>query len=934
MKLLNKKSKSFFILFLLASTLLFGLATSPVLGSVGLDLEFADYTDSLTPSSRSSIAITRDNLYYIFMNTTNLEAHAVSDQSLINSLAGITSSSNQIIIPSSYSGDASDLVYTTDPDSGTVWKLLSYDVSSNSDTVICSDWYDGSSATTKKVYMLSQSYDNKYMVISHDDGGIEQVNMDVGTKTRSFTDLENGLCSPNSLRMIAFNCYTGNPTHVVKMNLQTGLEVANTSLGTLSPYSTSDTRYLDGFGWNRWYDNYYYASFYNNSDNTQFCYVRIKDDLTTYSILIDDSDYWGTNAWRHDITRDGEYIIVTEEGNLDSVMYDIDGTLIATGVNRIQTPTFSYDGSFIVGYRTTTAEIYGYDTDYTIDQGAGDITDFIKYCFRGNTWFYNPSIAYTNLEQYITSFGSSVTIQSVELYIDERQYSYSGEESVYYMWLNGFGIGNPSDIFQSDYSHYVIRWDNIDIDIGDDNMIFEFHDTEGWEYVLLGSEGGAVYHNAFLLSQSDRTGNGIVEGTPYPIHNGQRYGLYFCVYYDITIDDPCDNTYSITPLMNEPVEASNTTEFVISVDGCDNWIAVLYDGNGAVTPQDLAMVKTQTYTTEGDHYFSYVVPPTGVAYGTWTLYVCDDEEFPVGIADEVNYSFTVAKNVSVYGDYHLLLDPTSSLLNAIARFSWNAPVDTHIFIKGECIDGGGTNYGDYFIGTGEFEWSGEVHKLDAVGTWRFVMYEVIDDQLYFRTIDQVKIGTSDTTTFNVPAFKCQDDVLKIGGYISIKNAILHIEKGTEIFTRTLDEGSIFEEFFDVTTLGTWNAYITYNNTILGWANKQFEVKECDEHGNPVDERVDDFLDIYALMTSLPSLYRIIIGVVIIFLLTISPLAVISHLKLKQEINIPPVIYGIMGGTGLCVSTLIGCWGWEIPFMVFALIVMGLFGKFYYDKRGG
>ena len=920
MKILSKKSKSIFILFLLASTLLFGLASSPVLGAVGLELNFVDlYTDSLTPSSRNSIAITRDNLYYLFMNTTNLEAHAVSDQSLVNSLAGITAGANQLIIPSSFTGDASDLVYTTDPDSGTVWKLISYDVSSDTDTVICSDWYDGSSATTKKVYMLSQSYDNKYMVISHDDGGIEQINMDVGTKIRSFANFENGLCSPNSLRMIAFNCYSGNPTHVVKMNLQTGLEVANTSLGILSPYSTSDTRYLDGFGWNRWYENYYYASFYNVSDNTQFCYVRINDDLSTYSILIDDSDYWGTNAWRHDITRDGEYIIVTAEGNLDSVLYDNDGTIIATGVNRIQTPTFSYDGSYIVGYRTTTKEIYGYNTDYTIVGGGQDTPDLSAYdiqCPDGS--FYSAeTINDKYLEMGVTNFGD-ITINAVELFVSGQQYNLDNNKDNYILYVNGDLCGNADYFYQADAFFYDLVWDGLSINAGTDTIILEFgvDHTPILDWHFLPMRSGTFSGNALSHSTTGNFGDGFATGQV--IHGG--YSLSHCIYYTINAPTFSNNTYNIEMLSTDPHYQGNISEFKVTVTGAEDWFAIITDNNGDI-------ILKESYDGNG----VYLVSKFLLWYfetGVYTFFALDVDAYPSGLLTAENETFTVSDGSAHWDDYELAVENTVLGTGERQYWYWKAPSGTNLTIRVVAPQGGtslnftryGTGsweYGTSFICNAGGQW--EMYIID----WQYGIYGVMKT-IYFSVTDTggnyIEVDISPVCLGEYP-------IAVSGMYLGNDGELWYYLNNNSYYVFPLSYGEFYNAQM-VDEIGLWSIYITSNGTVEDWSKVSCLVEDCDIPDTGA------YLDIYALMTSLPSLYRIIIGVVIIFLLTISPLAVISKLELKQQIDIPPVLYAVMGGVGLCVSTLIGCWGWEIPFMVFALIVMGMFGKFYYDKRGG
>lgn len=140
--------------------------------------------------------------------------------------------------------------------------------------------------------------------------------------------------------------------------------------------------------------------------------------------------------------------------------------------------------------------------------------------------------------------------------------------------------------------------------------------------------------------------------------------------------------------------------------------------------------------------------------------------------------------------------------------------------------------------------------------------------------------------------------------------------------RTVTYEPSFDFIFDISGTGTYEVALKTKNA-LGFTlildTKMFII-QSDSGDNGILPRVD-------------SLTGAILGTILTLCFTLIPIGLVGGFKLIQfKIDIPPVIYSIFAGTGVCLSALLKFWGWEVPFFIIALSIIVLAIMWLQGKR--
>lgn len=89
------------------------------------------------------------------------------------------------------------------------------------------------------------------------------------------------------------------------------------------------------------------------------------------------------------------------------------------------------------------------------------------------------------------------------------------------------------------------------------------------------------------------------------------------------------------------------------------------------------------------------------------------------------------------------------------------------------------------------------------------------------------------------------------------------------------------------------------------------------------------VEVDSIFPEMPSDIGWIIGVFITLLFICIPF--LLGLTFKSYMDMPKELYGITGGLGVVISTIIGCWGWEVPFFIIVIFVLILLLTYFTRK---
>lgn len=567
-----------------------------------------------------------------------------------------------------------------------------------------------------------------------------------------------------------------------------------------------------------------------------------------------------------------------------------------------------------------------------------------------------------------------VTIQAIDLYVEGSVMTsyYTGFITAY---LNKQNIGNPQFIDNTGTSAFSIyRWNNLNIDVENDNLYVEFGNSQkidATNYWMVGVQNGDCngdgYNSMFSHSDPNKFGNGN-DG----IDDIGSWELCVVFYFDqeeITPDDPWDNETLGDELdfyfCDDPDKVIIHPTFDIKSFYKNQGMCILW------SVADITM-NNRMYIYDKDNSYALVGTSQGFSPKTLDPTYSGVEGFVP--SDSGNFSCVIIRGGSEVVNRSFYVYETQPDVDPTYKIWTIPPISKQLNPYDVYYNYGNTEKEGYlalFIVNSLpdliIDWD---HKKDYryIGTgWSNGSFTYSPSSLKSPHIWVffAKLGTNEYVPVGSPHYHLVESVVNpniylYGAYKNIEitgdyaDQRFHYSQpflGVDVWIFVNGEKSVYignsqqsppeGVYYRVYTAGTYIAdmRVRFNDT---WEKLVFDDGKSSwtfyvSGGStpPPPQPPDDIisaLDIYGFITSLPALVRIILGVVIIFLFVVSPIALIKKLDIKFNVDIPREVYAIMGGVGLCVSTLIGCWGWEIPMLVFSIIAMSIFGKIYYDRR--
>lgn len=213
-----------------------------------------------------------------------------------------------------------------------------------------------------------------------------------------------------------------------------------------------------------------------------------------------------------------------------------------------------------------------------------DLTDYNVVCQGGNSYQQLSNKKYVEDKYFFKLTGD---IGAIELFISNDQYSQvSNDKTDYYCNLNGFPLGNPTEIVKYSTVKYQLRWLNLNVQLTEDYPVFEFYCNAYtysagtkiyWKGIGLNPQGGGYkYHNS--LSKL----NGIYDGTL------DNMGLSMCFYYINALPTPPEyadiDEISGTSENNIYTECSSELfSYTISTATPNTYIRLYKDGTKVTT---------------------------------------------------------------------------------------------------------------------------------------------------------------------------------------------------------------------------------------------------------------------------------------------------------------------------------------------------------------
>jgi len=595
-----------------------------------------------------------------------------------------------------------------------------------------------------------------------------------------------------------------------------------------------------------------------------------------------------------------------------------------------------YTGSGTWGYN----DIWIDDINITTGFPPGDDSDTCDV--GGYSYVGNPTSEYASDYYYTDSFIELQPHTSLngygfafDLYVNSGVYNNDNELANYHLWINNYYHGNPSGIIDGGDYGDVFRWcfsEQQIYNVSDDIVIELYHSEED------------AFGNNWVLPQTAQFGDSSFEY--YTVHhsdgdfqNGEfdysTFGFDFrgCLwklYYlsgDTQPIDDCDQTNSIT--LNNFYESHPTYD--------KPW---LYEYGTC-----LFTVRVSQTATPYKLYMYYEGELTGFAQNfPLTLHECtrvygyvplNDGNYTIQIETSTGENIT---NKSFYIedvdiDYTIYSTPNPSseieVYDVCAYFKYSVPNNCYLALFDSLDDTGSYSKRKFdnpinsSAGTHCFEYSNSLVGYE-VHYWR--IFENTDTGVYLpisnihnHYIDSVDFGSGYITAKPNPIY--EGDTTTISGEHSF------YESDVRVFFEGNPIRSVGSEFsfetnpFDSKGQYTYSLSVDVNGTWQILDTVTIVVKHPSDDGTLPIPKMDAFTGV-------------IFGAFIVIAFLMSPLFfMIGAKQINFKPDIPPTIYAITGSIGVVFATLIGCWGWEVPFFIIAVGIIVIFLFFLIGRRG-
>lgn len=234
-----------------------------------------------------------------------------------------------------------------------------------------------------------------------------------------------------------------------------------------------------------------------------------------------------------------------------------------------------------------------------------------------------------------------------------------------------------------------------------------------------------------------------------------------------------------------------------------------------------------------------------------------------------------------------------------------------ILLTGDVLEGYKENYGDFFI---EF-YQGDISENLPQNCY----YEKYEQPVFIYSLNASLYGDTAGYIWHLCHVGTSGDEIYDGGKIIF-------------LTGVNQSGKLYPNFNFVTT-GSWiiKLYNMDNNSLrkdLVWQSNTVQV--CEVQDKEITAKPSDFYG-FVLSTEI----KIIIAVVIIMVLTLSPLIIATALSVKghfTQVSIPALVYIGFFFLGTCLTCILGFLDWSVLFIELLALIIA-FAVLYISRKG-
>lgn len=513
-------------------------------------------------------------------------------------------------------------------------------------------------------------------------------------------------------------------------------------------------------------------------------------------------------------------------------------------------------------------------------------------------------------------------IKAVDLMVDAGQKSISSDLNTYFLSINGHTPVNPVAFIPFD-NRYLIRWCYTNISILDEYPTFEFYSSEhndlNWYWNVETTGIDTDNDNDVLFrygSDDDDWANGLYDAEHPRQGQDLEYRFYFPFgdaykppqAYDDTIDTD-KNTYN----QFDDVFISYTVESALTV-------------NKLVINRDSTEISNSSFSGYSGFYMY-----TPISSGDYTAEIFRDGEtqatcsFTVNPIDSDYWLYTIpnpslpSTSFTIYFNYNYSLHPCAILLYNC--YSLDTPIKRWIFE-------------DVPIN------SSISYTINAEGVYYFDLAYRLNGHTYtslLRKTHTVKNSYTNIIYAQIESID-GDECNVLWGSHNYLGRNVRIRVNGEIMSNDDNDCNLLPSKFSEVYCPMYSGdYLV--ELLLIQSDEIFILSSCTFSVTAIgfDPVPPEKTALENLMDLIPDFYKIIAGIIITILITISPILLVSQIaqfaNVSVDFKIPAIVYPILaiGGTVLCVT--LGLYGIEITFFFLAICLIAGF-LVYYTGNGG
>lgn len=713
--------------------------------------------------------------------------------------------------------------------------------------------------------------------------------------------------------MVKFNSTLGNGYYLVNSTLYfmvaSGDAGSGSALGYFCYYDYSGTNIV--------------AIYILNCGNVGKVDLAYKNSLGVNTIFVED------------LLDDEFHKVGFEFLSNDSINYwclEYDGTYTETGVvqvyNQVDNPQWNYTRLNVQSLMDTSG-IWVDCFNVTVSDEAysgseeGDLSDYYKMCLS-NAYpdCYHGVSAGIPSYQYIEGYcplGITGSIHAVDLYVGIDQYNQvSGNPSSYYLYINGFNVGNADIITEGVYGGKILRWYGFSVGMSKNSYpVFEFKSTAStyyngktyyWYDVGVINDGVRRQHNTNSLY-----GDGVFNG------NANTRSLDFCYYYTTT---PIGCDYSDMVYGNDKGETTFYEwdnilfSYTISTLSPDSYIRLYKDG---VRYNGSGFGGSGKFLDGCSGTFSLL--PTSEFNGVWSCRIYR------GGSNIYFFNFTIENRTNIL-DYNAILGSTPNPSDEGEEFTlyWEYNRTYYDNLNGCIVYSIGDNfYENYVVVRMGIKGDGSLkYKLNNKNVYYFYLCSIDDGILYplfpHSHSVGVKLGNniyvgSDSYIMEYDSLSKQTyalvNIFGNHGYLNGDVYVL-INSGNDL-SKYVGGDLDFDFYVKIYESGVYNVdLIRYNPT------GNYTVLES-VYFTVIDKDVTD-IEEKSLWFGLDEGGRFVVaGVIVLFIFMVIGVGLAKRVSSDKAQGL---LVGVWTVVGVVVNTIANLWPLYASFIV-ALIIVGL-----------